>query len=67
MGRWGRCQRVEDNGRVHIHDHDRLTGVSRLRESVEVGQIQAGISPREAEIGAGVMVQHWGISFSFCQ
>ena len=54
----GRPRRVDAGGRMHVHNQDRLAGIPRLRESIQIGEVQAGIPVGEPKVGAGVMVGH---------
>jgi hypothetical protein len=53
-----RSGRLQADGRVDVHDEDRLTGISRLGEGIEVGEVEAGVPIGEPEVGAGIMVRH---------
>jgi hypothetical protein len=41
---------------MDVHDQDRLVRLAWLGEGVQIREIQARVSVREAEIGTGVMV-----------
>ena len=43
---------------MHVHNQDRLAGIPRLGESVEIGEVQAGVPMGEPKVGAGVMMGH---------
>ena len=60
LGREGlgssRSRRIEADGRMHVHDEDRLAGVSWLGKGIQIGQVEARVPARESDIGTGVMV-----------
>ena len=56
--------RVDAGGRMHVHNQNRFASIPRLRESIQIGEVQAGIAVGESKVGAGIMVGH-GFS-SFC-
>jgi hypothetical protein len=43
---------------VHVHDEDRLARISRLGESVEIGEVEARVPTGEPEVGTGIVVRH---------
>jgi F0F1-type ATP synthase membrane subunit c/vacuolar-type H+-ATPase subunit K len=48
---------------MHVHNEDRFAGIPRLRESKQIGEVEAGIPVGEAKVGAGIMVGHSFSSF----
>ena len=50
--------RVHAGGRMHVHNQDRFASIARLRESIQIGEVQAGIPVGESKVGAGIMVGH---------
>src|ERR1700690_435541 len=54
----GGSRRVDADGRMHVHDEDRLTLLFRAGESIKVCEVKAGVPVGEPEIGAGVVVRH---------
>ncbi len=62
LGREGfggrRSGRAKAGGRVHVHDQDRLARISRLGESIEIGEVEAGVPAGEAEVETGIVMRH---------
>src|SRR5262249_17356655 len=54
----GGPRRVHDGGRMDVHDQDRLVRLTWLGKGIQIREVQARVSVREAEIGTGVMVRH---------
>jgi hypothetical protein len=43
---------------MHVHNQDRFASIPRLRESIQIGEVQAGIPVGESKVWAGIMVGH---------
>jgi hypothetical protein len=41
---------------MYIHDQDRLAGVPRLGEGIQVSKVKAGIAVRKAKIWTRIMM-----------
>jgi hypothetical protein len=51
-----RSRRLQTDRRVDVHNEDRLAGISRLGESIEIGEVEAGVPAGKSEVGTGIMV-----------
>ena len=54
----GRPGRVGADGRMRVHNQDRLAGIPRLGEGIEIGEVEAGVPVGEPKVGTGIMVRH---------
>ncbi len=52
----GGSRRTRAGGRMKIHDQNRLASIARLGKGIQIGEVQACVSARESEVGAGIMV-----------
>src|SRR5205814_583062 len=59
-GSRSRLEHVE--GRVHVHNEDRLAGISRLGESKQISVVEAGVPTGKREVGTRIMVRHGSFS-----
>jgi hypothetical protein len=50
--------RLQAYGWVDVHDDDQFARIYWLGESVEIGEVEAGVPTGEPEVGAGIMVRH---------
>ena len=57
----GRLRRFDARGRKHVHDQDRLAGAARLREGIQVGQVETGIAVGKTGVRSGIVVRHGSI------
>jgi hypothetical protein len=44
---------------MHVHNQDRFASIPRLRESIQIGEVQAGIPVGESKVGAGINGGTW--------
>jgi hypothetical protein len=43
---------------VYVHNEDRLARISRLGESIQIGEVEAGVPTRERKVGTGIVMGH---------
>jgi hypothetical protein len=48
---------------MHVHDLYGFAGIPRLREGIQIGEVEAGIPMGESKVGTGIMVGHSFSSF----
>ena len=53
VGPGGFLTSTAETGSAHVHDQDRLARLARLREGIEIGQVQTRVSVREASRNPG--------------
>src|SRR5229473_1613111 len=51
-------RRVFACGRMHVYDQDRFSRLSRFGKGIQIGEVQSGVSLREAEVRARIVMRH---------